>query len=145
MALAINGDRLPDWQGLEAFAKDKVAVDGGSFAAQILLAADNGRYRDNVLIRRNIQAALDELRAGAAVAVMGTRAELQAAGVTKAPYRLVDVSVPGAPLRSWAVGLAVKSERKELAARLDAALKGLQADGTVAAIFERHGVRNVQP
>jgi len=145
VALAINAERITDNPGLEAFAKEKLAVDGGSFAAQVVLAADNGRYRENVLIRHNIHEALAELHSGAAAGIMGTRAELQAGGAAKPPYRLVDLSVPGVPLRSWAVGLAVKSERQELKARLDAAIKALQADGTLAAIFERHGVRNVQP
>jgi ABC-type amino acid transport substrate-binding protein len=145
VALSINGERIPDWQGLDVFSREKVAVDGGSFSAQIILMADNGRYKDNVLIRPNVRAAIDELKSGKAAAVLATRAELQAGGAAKAPYSLVDVSVPGAPLRSWAVGLAVKSERPELATRLAAAMKQLQASGSIAAIFERHGVRNIQP
>jgi len=145
VALAINDDRIADWQGFEVFTREKIAVDGGSFSAQIILGMEGGQYREHVAILRNIRAAIDAFKSGGAAAVMGTRSELQAGAATSEPNRLVDFHVPGAPLRSWAVGLAVKSERKELAARLAAALKELQADGSIAAIFERHGVRNVQP
>jgi ABC-type amino acid transport substrate-binding protein len=145
VALCVNRERIPDWQGLEVFTREKIAVDGGSFSAQIILMADGGRYKDNVLIRPNVRAALEELKSGKAAAVMATRSELQAGGGAKAPYSLVDANFPGAPLRSWAVGIAVKSERQELAAKLAAAMKQLQVSGSIAAIFERHGVRNVQP
>ena len=145
VALSVNRERIPDWQGLEIFTREKIAVDGGSFSAQIILMADGGRYKDNVLIRPNVRAALEELKSGKAAAVMATRSELQAGGGATAPYSLVDANIPGTPLRSWAVGLAVKSERQELATKLAAAMRQLQASGAIAAIFERHGVRNVQP
>jgi len=145
VALAVNGERIPDWQGLEVFSHEKIAVDGGSFSAQLILMADNGRYKENVLIRPNVMAAIGELKSGKAAGVLATRAELQAGGATKAPYVLVELHVPGVPLRSWAVGMAVKSDRQELAAKLAAAMTQLQASGAIAAIFDHHGVRNIQP
>ena len=42
--------------------------------------------------------------------------------------------------KSWPVGMAVKAEADELADALSGALAELQQDGTVAAIFARHGV-----
>jgi ABC-type amino acid transport substrate-binding protein len=145
VALAINEERLPDWQGFDAFARERIAVDGGSFSAQIMLGMDGGQYREHVAMCRNIHEALAEFTSGKAAAIMGMRSELEAGAVTKAPYRLVDFSIAGAPRRSWAVGLAVKSERTELAGRLTAALHELQAKGAIAAIFARHGVRYIQP
>ena len=145
VALAINPQRIPEWQGLEVFAHEKVAVDGGSFAAQIILGADGGRYLEHVVIERNIRAAIGQLTSGAVAAVMGTRAELEAGGASKPPYQMVELHLPGAPLRSWAVGLAVKNDRTELAERLKAAIQQMQADGSMSKIFSQHGVRNVQP
>lgn len=145
MALAVDTARIPDWQGFEVFRGLKIAVDGGSYAAQIVLGLDNGAYRDNVVLSRTVRAAIEELKAGRVAAVMATRSELQAGGATALPYQLVDFNLPGAPQRSWAVGLAVKEERKALAARLSAAVKAMQDDGALAAIYARHGVRYVQP
>jgi ABC-type amino acid transport substrate-binding protein len=143
--LSINSERIPDWQGFEVFSKEKIAVDGASVSAQIMLGMDGGRYREQIVNSRRVQEAIEELRSGRVAAVMATRSELQAAGLNKAPYQLVDISVPGTPRRSWAVGLGVRSDRKELAERLGAALKDLQASGTLAQIYERHGVRYIQP
>ena len=42
--------------------------------------------------------------------------------------------------KSWPIGMAVKADADDLAAALAGALAELQKDGTVAAIFERHGV-----
>lgn len=42
--------------------------------------------------------------------------------------------------RRWAIGMAVKAESTDLATALTDALPALQQDGTVAAIFKRHGV-----
>jgi ABC-type amino acid transport substrate-binding protein len=143
--LSVNEERIPDWQGFEAFEQQKIAVDGGSFAAQVLLGMDGGRYRAQVVNCRHIQEAFDQLRDGRVAAVLATRSELEAAGLNKPPYRLIDTSLPGAPRRSWVVGLGVKAERKELAARLAAALKELQDSGALAQIYQQHGVRYVQP
>jgi len=143
--LSINSERIPDWEGFDVFSKEKIAVDGGSFSAQIMLGMDGGRYREQLVNGRHIQDAIQELRDGHVAAVMATRSELEAAGLNKAPYHLVDVSIPGAPRRSWAVGLGVKSDRKELAAKLAAAMKDLQDSGALAKIYEHHGVRYIQP
>lgn len=143
--LSINAERIPDWQGFEVFDKEKVAVDGASFAAQIMLGMDGGRYRERVIISRRIQDAIEELRAGRVAAVLATRSELEAAGLNKSPYRMLDTTLPGAPRRSWAVGMGVKSGRKELAARLGAALRELQDSGALAKIYEQHNVRYIQP
>ncbi len=145
LALAIDTKRIPDWQGFEVFRQEKIAVDGGSYSAQVVLGMDGGSYLDHVVISRSFAAAVQQLRSGAVAAVLGMRSELEAAGVSKMPYQLVGINTAGAPRRSWAVGLAVKRDRKELASRLSAAVKDLEADGSMARIFERHGVRYVQP
>jgi len=143
--LSIDTRRIPEWDGFDVFTKEKIAVDGASFSAQIVLGLEGGRYREQMINARRIQDAIEALRDGRAAAVMATRSELEAGGLAKAPYRLIDISLPGAPRRSWAVGLAVKSGRKELAARLAAAMKDLQDSGALARIYERHGVRYIQP
>jgi ABC-type amino acid transport substrate-binding protein len=143
--LSIDTRRIPDWDGFEVFSKEKIAVDGASFSAQIMLGMDGGHYREQIVNSRRIQDAIEELRAGRVAAVMATRSELEAAGLNKAPYHLVDVSLPGAPRRSWAVGMGVKADRKELAGRLAAALKDLQDSGALAKIYAQHGVRYIQP
>jgi ABC-type amino acid transport substrate-binding protein len=143
--LSIDTRRIPEWDGFDVFSKEKIAVDGGSFSAQIVLGMDGGRYREQMINSRRIQDAIEALRDGRAAAVMAMRSELEAAGLNKAPFRLVDTTIPGAPRRSWAVGLAVKAGRKDLATRLAAALKELQDSGALAQIYAHHGVRYIQP
>jgi len=42
--------------------------------------------------------------------------------------------------KGWPVGMAVKAEAADLSTALAGALAELQKDGTVAAIFKKHGV-----
>ena len=143
--LAIDTKRIPDWQGFDVFDHEKIAVDGGSYSAQIVLGLENGRYRDHIVNCRNIREAIEAVRQGRAAAVMAARSELQAGGMAKEPFALIDPNALGIPRHSWITGMAVKVERQQLRERLEKALHELQDSGELAAIYARHQVRYVQP
>jgi ABC-type amino acid transport substrate-binding protein len=148
LRLAVDPVRIGDWQGLDVFARERVAVDGGSISAQAMLSADGGRYRDNVVIGRDIGEAIAAVKTGRAAALMATRSEIEAgltAGDASPRYEIVDPALPTVPAHGWVVGMAVRSERQDLADALQHALDSLRDDGTLARIFAQHGVRYVQP
>jgi len=143
--LAIDTERIPDWTGADSLQQQRIAVDGASIGAQVILGADGGRYRDQVSIGKGVLAAIDEVKAGRAAAILAARSEIEAGLGLGARYRLVDVAWPTLPARGWAVGLAVKRERAALAHALADAMDALTRDGTLARIFAAHGVTPATP
>lgn len=145
LALARNPQRVPALAGsaavaLEIFTREKIAVETASLADSFLLSALNGRLRENVVHFRTVGEAAAALRSGQVSAVLATRAELEAA---LRPEDRVAVDLPKfAELKvdGWPLGMAVKAEERELAEAIAQALGELKADGTVAAIFRRHGI-----
>lgn len=145
LALARNPQRVPALAGsaavaLEIFTREKIAVETASLADSFLLSALNGRLRENVVHFRSVGEAAAALRSGQVSAVLATRAELEAA---LRPEDRVAVDLPKfAELKvdGWPLGMAVKAEERELAEAIAQALGELKADGTVAAIFRRHGI-----
>jgi len=145
LALARNPQRVPALAGsaavaLEVFTREKIAVETASLADSFLLSVLNGRLRENVVHCRTVAEAAQALRSGQVAAVLATRAELEAA---LRPDDRVAVDLPKfAELKvdGWPLGMAVKAEERELAEAIAQALGELKADGTVAAIFRRHGI-----
>lgn len=145
LALARNPQRVPALAGsaavaLEVFTREKIAVETASLADSFLLSVLNGRLRENVVHCRTVAEAAQALRSGQVAAVLATRAELEAA---LRPDDRVAVDLPKFPelkVDGWPLGMAVKAEERELAEAIAQALGELKADGTVAAIFRRHGI-----
>ena len=130
---------------LEVFTREKIGVEGRSLADAFLLGVLNGRLRENVVHFGSIAAAVEKLKAGDIAAVMGPRSEIEAALGKDSRFVVEVVQMPELKINSWPLGMAVKADEGELADALAGALHALQKDGTVAAIFARHGVTYVQP
>jgi len=145
LALARQPSRVPPLSGsaavaLEIFVREKIGVETSTLADAFLLSVLNGRLRDNVVHFKSVAEAVKALQGGQIAAVLATRAEIEAAlqGDTR-----IAVDVPHlAELKTeqWPLGMAVKVEEVELADALAGALAELKRDGTVAAIFKRHGI-----
>lgn len=125
---------------LEVFTREKVGVETATLADAFLLGALHGRLHENIVHFRSVAEAVAGLKAGALAAVLAPQGELEAAlaGETRFPVdaaRFAELKVDG-----WPLGLAVKADRPVLAEALAAAVAELKRDGTVAAIFRRHGI-----
>lgn len=145
LAVARDPGRIPPLAGsaavaLEVFTREKIGVETTSLADSFLLGVLNGRLRENIVHFRSVGAAAAALVAGNVAAVLAPRAELEHA--LQGQSRLVIDGAKFAELKidHWPVGMAVKAEQRQLAEALATALAELQGDGTVAAIFRRHGV-----
>jgi ABC-type amino acid transport substrate-binding protein len=142
--IARDARRVPRLDSLEVFASEAIAVESDTWPDSMMLAADGGRYRSNVVHFRTASEAVASLRAGRVSAVLARRSELEA-GLNGVPH----VEIAAAPLpggsREWTVGLAVKAEHAALASALQQAMSELEAEGALARIFARHGVRRVPP
>ncbi|MBS0348558.1 MAG: transporter substrate-binding domain-containing protein [Proteobacteria bacterium] len=130
---------------LEVFTREKIGVEGRSLSDAFLLGVLNGRLRDNVVHFGSVAAAVDKLKAGELAAVMGPRSEIEVALGKDNRFVVEVVQMPELKINSWPLGMAVKAEESGLAGAIDQALKELEKNGTVAAIFARNGVTYVKP
>ena len=146
LALARNPERVPTplagsaAVALEIFTREKIGVETTSLADSFLLGVLNGRLRENVVHFKTVAEAAKGMAEGKVSAVLGARAELEAA--TKGQGNVVLDSAKFAELKvdSWPLGMAVKVEDQALAEALGNALASLRNDGTIAGIFKRYGI-----
>ncbi|MBK7900974.1 MAG: transporter substrate-binding domain-containing protein [Azonexus sp.] len=123
---------------LEVFTREKVGVEIATLSDHFLLAALNGRLRENVAHFKSHTEAAKALANGQIAAIMGPRTELEAVMQGQSKFVVDAVEMPELRVSGWSLGMAVKAEEMELAAALTRAVSELKADGTLAAIFKRH-------
>lgn len=125
---------------LEVFTREKIGVEGESLADSFLLSVLRGRLKENVVHFRTITEAAKALREDSIAAIMAPRGELEGALAGDTRFVIDEAKLGELNPKGWPVGMAVKAESADLAAALSGALAELQKDGTVAAIFKKHGV-----
>ena len=145
LAVARNPERVQALAGsaavaLEIFTREKIGVETATLADSFLLGVLNGRLRDNVVHFRTVADAAKGLVDGRVSAVLAPRAELEAALAGQGGVALDAANFAELKTASWPLGMAVKAEEMALAEAISAALADLKRDGSVAAIFKRHGI-----
>ena len=141
----INPIRGSAATALEVFTREKIGVEGRTLADGFLLGALNGRLHENVVHFASVAAAIEKLKAGELAAVMGSRSEIEAALGKETRFVIEAVQMPELKFNHWPLGMAVKADDSALADALAGALKALQKNGTVAAIFARNGITHLAP
>ena len=125
---------------LEVFTREKIGVEGESLADSFLLSVLRGRLKENVVHFRTIAEAAKALREDSIAAIMAPRGELEGALGGDMRFVIDEAKLGELNPKGWPVGMAVKAEAADLSTALAGALAELQKDGTVAAIFKKHGV-----
>jgi ABC-type amino acid transport substrate-binding protein len=148
LAMARNPERVPAVSGsaavaLEIFTREKIGVETATLADSFLMGVLTGRLRDNVVHFRTVAEAAKGLADGRVSAVLAPRAELEAALAGESRFALDTPKFAELRVDSWPLGMAVKAEEMALAEAIGAALADLKRDGTVAAIFKRHGISHL--
>ena len=145
IGMARVASRIPTPAGsaavaLEVFTREKIGVEGESLADSFLLSVLRGRLKENVVHFRTITEAAKALREDSIAAIMAPRGELEGALGGDTRFVIDEAKLGELNPKGWPVGMAVKAEAADLATALAGALAELQKDGTVAAIFKKHGV-----
>ena len=122
-----------------------VGVIAGTIGAIALMAAEGGAWRGDARVFKQWEAAADALRSGQVAGLLATRAQLESVFGRDEAIAIEHWALPLLPPRGWAVGMAVRRDARDLADALEAALRELQRDGTLAALFAQHGVGHVAP
>lgn len=145
VAVVRNPERIPPIagsaaRGLEVFTREKIGVEGRSLADNFLLSVLNGRLRENVVHFPSVDKAVAAMREGKISAVMGSRAEVEAAAGKESHFEITTVGLPELHIKGWALGMAVKADHPVLTEGLTKAMIDIQRDGTVARIFSENGI-----
>jgi len=145
MGMARLAKRIPAPSGsaaiaLEVFTREKIGVEVDTLAASFLGSVLHGRLRSNVVHFRSIREAAKALGEDSISAIMAPLGELDGALAGDTRFAIDEAKLGELSPKSWPIGMAVKADADNLGAALSGALSELQKDGTVAAIFKRHGV-----
>ena len=137
IAIARSLAEVPQMESLAAFQGRRIAVPGQTLAGWLMLGADQGRYREQLLTHwKDGVAAAQALARGEVAAAVATASELESVLAGDARFAIEPLPLPRAR-DGWVVGLAVKREADDLAQALQSALNGLAGSGELARIFGR--------
>lgn len=131
---------------LGVFTEEKVGVEVDSISDLYLSGSFGGRLRNNTRRFPTLSAAAAALRAGEVQALMGPRSEIEAAlGQDRGGWVLSTPATPGLMRAAWPLGMAVKENSRDLGYALEDIIAEMIADGTLPAIFTRHGTTYTAP
>jgi len=139
VVMARQLERLPRLETLSQLGADKVAVPGQSLAGWLLIGADGGAYRNQLITQwKNGAEAARALLRGEVTVAAGLASEIESVLRGDPRFAIAPMPSPRAPREGWAVGMAVKRDATELAQALQRAVNEIAASGRLRQIFE-HG------
>jgi ABC-type amino acid transport substrate-binding protein len=131
-------DRLPHLETLAPLAGHRVAVPGQTLAGWLLIGADRGAYREQLVTHwKHGAEAAEALRRGDVDAAAGLASELETVLHDDPRFAIAPLPAMQAPRNGWAVGMAVKRDAIDLAQALQQATNDLATDGRLKAAFAR--------
>jgi ABC-type amino acid transport substrate-binding protein len=144
LALLYDRQVMSEPQSAENLRGVTIGGETGTIAAAALLSVLSGQLAPDVRLYGQTGEAVEHLLKGEAQAVYATRASLEAAlsrlGGSTTRYGYSSINLQNLAPQGWVVGMAVKAEEREMAKALEAALRGLESDGSLQAIYARQGV-----
>lgn len=141
VALAYHVDHVPRLESLADLKGQKVAVAGQTLAGWLLLGADEGAYKEQLITHMDDgTAAASLLLSGEVNIAAGNASELHSVLKGNKQYRVIPMPIPRAPRSGWAVGMAVKKDSTDLARELQTTINSMSTDGRLSKIFSEQGV-----
>ena len=138
--IARNLQQVPVMESLAAFAGKKIAVPGQSLAGWLLIGADSGAYREQLITSwKDGAAAAQALVKGEVAAAAGMASELESVLGKDSRFAIGPLPLPRMR-EGWVVGMAVKKEARDLAEALQATTNALVASGEMNQLFAAGGV-----
>lgn len=140
--------KVPDVRSAEDLKGQPLSAERGSGAASVLMGYGGGLLRNQVQIAETGIAAAEAVATGKVAAAYVTRAQAEAVvsrlkgehGLQLSPLQL-----PGLPGNGWPLGMAIKSQHKELGQAIESALAALRQRGELQALFRQQGLTLTAP
>ena len=141
VSIAYAVERFPKFESLADLKDHKVAVAGQTLAGWLLLGADGGAYKEQLMTRMDDGVtAARMLLSGEVTVAAGNASELHSVLKGNPQYKVIPLPQPRAPRNGWAVGMAVKKNATELARVLQSAVNAMAQDQRLSRIFASQGV-----
>ncbi|KAG1707606.1 L-cystine-binding protein FliY [Nymphon striatum] len=147
LVFAFDKSKIGDAPTMANFTHDKIGVELDTLSDFYLLRALGGKVASKISHYKNISDAVDALKKGDVVAVMGPRGEVEGVFNKQIPENIIiqHLTTPGLSRSSWAMGLAVKAGNTKLADAINSHMASMVNDGTVKEIFNKYGVTYTAP
>jgi ABC-type amino acid transport substrate-binding protein len=141
VVIARRLESVPRLDTLSQLAGQKIAVPGQSLAGWLLIGADGGAYRNDLVTQwKDGAQAARALQRGEFAAAGGLASELESVLRGDPRFAITPMPSPRAPRDGWAVGMAVKRDATELAQALQGTVNELAASGRLRDMFTRGNV-----
>jgi ABC-type amino acid transport substrate-binding protein len=144
-----NARKLPQVATPEDLKGHTLSAERGTGAASALLGHQSGLLSSQVtLFNSGIEAATAVLRGQVDAAyVLGSQAEAATAQDKAKPddFVITQMRLTGLPDNGWPLGMAIKSNYKDLGQALDVAMKELRDNGELLAMFKTRGMTLMAP
>ncbi|WP_372657102.1 substrate-binding periplasmic protein [Hydrogenophaga sp.] len=140
---------LPQVRQPEDLQQARLTVERGAGAASALLGYGGGLLRTRINILDSGLHAAQAVLAGQADAAYVLRAQAEAA-LFRLPagerhWALTALDLPASSAKGWPVGMAIKSQYKELGMALESAMQHLRSSGEMLALFQQNGLTLTAP
>jgi ABC-type amino acid transport substrate-binding protein len=140
VVIARHLQQVPQMESLASFKGQRIAVPGQTLAGWLLIGADGGAYREQLLTKwKDGTEAAAALQRGEVAAAAGMASELESTLGKDPRFAIEPLPVPR--MRDgWVVGMAVKKEATDLAQALQGAVNQLAESGEIGKMFAAAGV-----
>ncbi len=139
LAMVVDPTKAGEALDLSLFAREKVAVAHGTLGDMILISVKDHALVPNVVHERGLESAADRFEHGDVAAFYGEASAAQA--FARKGARAFAIVYPKTTMVSqWPLGLAVRSDSRDLGGYLDGVMRQMQASGEVQSIFAKYGV-----
>lgn len=137
--------KVPNFENLDSMTDKKIGVEKVSIGAELIMGAEDGKFRENVNIYSTATEALERLKAGEIDGVVATRSEIESVLRKDPNFQISEVVFQRLSPKGWVIGMAVKKDDVGLINSLQDATDELVSSGEMAKIFAKHGVDLVTP
>lgn len=123
------------------FVYNRIAVEVDTVPDFFLSAAFGGQLMNSVMRARTFDEAVATFERGDAAALMATKAQVEwVFANTKRKAKIMQPPTPGIVRKDWPVGLAVRTDSRDLGYAFDLELEKMAGDGRLEKIMKAYGV-----
>ncbi|GEO97696.1 substrate-binding periplasmic protein [Methylobacterium haplocladii] len=149
LAFAVRKSAVENFETVGDIGTAAIDVEGNSASDAMLLTAQGGQLRPNLKHFKSFDEAAKAFLAGDAPILAGSRAGIEsalfAAKSSKDEIGIRELRLGGPVKLTWDLGGAVKSDSRDLAYAVGDAITAMTENGTLKAIFDKHGVEFSAP
>ncbi len=144
-ALLKNTEKTNGIDTLAIFQYEKIAVEIDSLPDTFLGSTIGGRLRKNMVHTTTTFDGVELFKKGEVAAVAGMQSQLEWAQPASEQYTINATGLAAMSIKAWDIGMAVKTDYRQLAYAIEGITEPMIKDGKMQAIFEKYGLTYTIP